>query len=92
MLQYLLTFDEDSPTSYVTKWIIVDLVYIVAISQLRIPRLRYTPAVVALQIITLCILDGILFGGISINLGLGLSLSSIGLSGAFINPVNLSID
>lgn len=84
VFQYLLTFDEDTSTSYVTKWIIVDVVYILAISQLRIPRLRYTPAVVALQIMTLCLLNGILFGGISINLGLGLSLSSIGLSGAFL--------
>ena len=79
--QYLFTFDEDSLNIFVIKWIIVDALYILGLSQLRIPRLRYSPAIVALQIMSLCLLDGILFGGISINLGLGLSVSSLGFSG-----------
>ena len=49
----------------------MDFLYCTGLSWLRIPRLRYSKAVVALQIITLWLLDGLLFGGISVNIGGG---------------------
>lgn len=61
---------------YVAKWIMVDTFFILGLSLLRIPRLRYTSSVLALQLITLCLLDGVLFGSISLHLGTGAALSS----------------
>jgi nucleoporin POM152 len=67
------------------KWLLVDFLYIVILSQLRIPRLEYKTPSVVLQVALLWLIDGLLFGGISINLpvfwGTGLTLSS-GLPGA----------
>lgn len=37
------------------------------LAQLRIPRLDYSKAVVALQLVSLCLMDGVLFGGIRLN-------------------------
>ncbi|THH33416.1 hypothetical protein EUX98_g778 [Antrodiella citrinella] len=56
---------------YTTKWILVDTLYCACLSQLRIPRLNYTKSIVVLQILLLCISDAFLFGGITLNLGLG---------------------
>ncbi|KAG6910514.1 hypothetical protein DXG01_009933 [Tephrocybe rancida] len=50
------------------KWLFVDFAYCVILTQLRIPRLTYSKAVVLLQIALLWFLDGIMFGGISLNL------------------------
>ena len=58
------------------KWIVVDIFFILGLSLLRIPRLRYTSSVLALQLVTLCLLDGVLFGSISLHLGIGGALSS----------------
>ena len=75
--QYLLTYDEESwSVGYVAKWMVADIFFILGLSLLRIPRLRYTSSVIALQLITLCLLDGLLFGSISLHLGIGAALSS----------------
>ena len=58
------------------KWIVVDAFFILGLSLLRIPRLRYSSSVLALQLITLCLLDGLLFGSISLHLGIRAALSS----------------
>ncbi|KAG6814139.1 hypothetical protein H0H92_002134 [Tricholoma furcatifolium] len=50
------------------KWLLFDFAYCAALTQLRIPRLTYSKAVVLLQIGFLWFLDGIMFGGISVNL------------------------
>ena len=72
-----MAYDEESwSVGYVAKWIVVDVFFILGLSLLRIPRLRYTSSVLALQLITLCLLDGLLFGSISLHLGIGAALSS----------------
>jgi nucleoporin POM152 len=63
-------FTSDATTYYGRKWLIVDFLYIATLSQLRIPRLKYSKAVVLLQILAIWFLDGLLFGGIRLNLGL----------------------
>ncbi|KIJ66251.1 hypothetical protein HYDPIDRAFT_86511 [Hydnomerulius pinastri MD-312] len=62
-------FASDTPTHYGRKWFCLDFAYVAVLSQLRIPRLKYSKAVVLLQILSLWFLDGLLFGGISLNLG-----------------------
>lgn len=66
------------------KWLFVDFAYVAVLAQLRIPRLHYSKAVVLLQIMSLWFLDGLMFGGINVNLSGGLSggLSLGGSSGA----------
>ncbi|KAH9947096.1 hypothetical protein B0H21DRAFT_778726 [Amylocystis lapponica] len=68
--QYLL-LPSDSQGSYGRKWLMVDFLYCVGLAKLRIPRLRYSKSVVALQIIALWLLDGFIFGGITLNVGRG---------------------
>lgn len=63
-------FASDTTTYYGRKWLIVDFAYLATLSRLRIPRLKYSRAVVLLQILSIWFLDGMLFGGISLNLGL----------------------
>ncbi|KAF8807863.1 hypothetical protein BYT27DRAFT_7139354 [Phlegmacium glaucopus] len=62
------------------KWLLFDFLYCILLSQLRIPRLNYSKASVLLQILFLWLLDGIMFGGISVNLpallGLGFGTAS----------------
>ncbi|KAL0572927.1 hypothetical protein V5O48_009040 [Marasmius crinis-equi] len=53
------------------KWVFVDFVYFVLLSFLRIPRLNYGKAVVVLQVVLLWFLDGLLFGGIRLDIGEG---------------------
>ena len=53
--------------AFCQKWLLIDTLYCLTLSFLRIPRLRYSKAVVLLQILSLAILNGILFGGIQIN-------------------------
>ncbi|KDQ63216.1 hypothetical protein JAAARDRAFT_119663 [Jaapia argillacea MUCL 33604] len=67
-VQYLFTSDEAASFSYSAKWLSVDLAYLAILSRLRIPRLNYSKAVVILQIASFWFMDGILFGGISLNL------------------------
>ncbi|KAH7930605.1 hypothetical protein BV22DRAFT_1191200 [Leucogyrophana mollusca] len=62
-------FAAEPVSHYGRKWLFIDFAYITTLSQLRIPRLRYTKAVVLLQICSFWFLDGLLFGGISLNLG-----------------------
>ncbi|KAF9566997.1 hypothetical protein CPC08DRAFT_657108 [Agrocybe pediades] len=58
----------ESSSAACRKWLFFDFAYCVLLSQLRIPRLQYSKATVILQICLLWFLDGILFGGININL------------------------
>jgi len=76
-------FSSDATTYYGRKWLIVDFLYIITLSQLRIPFLRYSKAVVLLQILAIWFLDGLLFGGISLNLGLMGSSEVSGVSSGF---------
>lgn len=66
-IRYSFTSNEYS-TNYGRKWILADFAFCVALSQLRIPRLHYSKAVVLIQIISLCFIDGVVFGGIHLNL------------------------
>ncbi|KAG6837661.1 hypothetical protein H0H93_004937 [Arthromyces matolae] len=52
------------------KWLFVDFAYCTILSQLRIPRLSYSRAIVFLQVVSLWFMDGLMFGGISVNLPL----------------------
>lgn len=61
------------------KWLLVDFVYCIMLSQLRIPRLEYSKASVILQVVLLWFLDGVLFGGINVNVG-GFLGSSVGFT------------
>ncbi|KAF7798524.1 hypothetical protein EIP86_009745 [Pleurotus ostreatoroseus] len=49
----------------------IDAFYCSCLAFLRIPRLNYKLSVVILQILSLTLLNGFMFGGITINLGLG---------------------
>ncbi|KAL4070659.1 hypothetical protein J3A83DRAFT_4372847 [Scleroderma citrinum] len=62
-------FITGATTHYCRKWFCVDFAYVVVLRQLRIPRLTYSKAAVLVQILLLWFLDGLLFGGISLNLG-----------------------
>ncbi|KAF9469848.1 hypothetical protein BDZ94DRAFT_1206742 [Collybia nuda] len=53
------------------KWLLVDFLYCTILIWLRIPRLQYSKAVVLLQIGLLWFLDGIMFGGITLNISGG---------------------
>ncbi|KAI0660622.1 hypothetical protein C8Q70DRAFT_976905 [Cubamyces menziesii] len=61
----------DVPLHFTRKWMFVDFLYCTVLSWLRIPKLRYSKAVVALQIIFLWLFDALIFGGISVNIGSG---------------------
>ena len=67
LLQYYLLPASNTTAYYSRKWLFVDFAYCFVLSQLRIPRLNYTKAVVLLQIFSLWFLDGLLFGGIRLN-------------------------
>ncbi|KAG6380911.1 hypothetical protein JVT61DRAFT_5303 [Boletus reticuloceps] len=69
ILQTLFAPSDQSSYAYGRKWFCIDFAYVALLSQLRIPRLTYTKAVVALQILSLLFLDGLLFGAISLHLG-----------------------
>ncbi|ESK90932.1 nucleoporin [Moniliophthora roreri MCA 2997] len=66
-LDFLRSFANENAIQLSQKWLFVDFVYCVVLATLRIPRLNYSKAVVALQIISLWFLDGLLFGGIRLN-------------------------
>ncbi|KXN88811.1 hypothetical protein AN958_06680 [Leucoagaricus sp. SymC.cos] len=59
----------DNRLALCRKWIIVDFFLIAALALLRIPRLTYSKATIALMISTVLFLDGLMFGGISLNIG-----------------------
>ncbi|KAG6900529.1 hypothetical protein C0993_009482, partial [Termitomyces sp. T159_Od127] len=63
---YLVGGDEGNTSC--GKWLFVDFVYCMVLTRLRIPRLTYSRTVVFLQIALLWFLDGLMFGGISLNL------------------------
>lgn len=80
LIQYSLSSSSNS-WHYGRKWLLVDFVYCTVLSQLRIPRLNYKKAVVLLQIFTLWFLDGLMFGGIQLNMFRGNSEGTISTSG-----------
>ncbi|KAJ3787147.1 hypothetical protein GGU10DRAFT_374278 [Lentinula aff. detonsa] len=49
------------------KWLLFDTLYCIILVFLRIPRLNYSKAVVALQIICVWLADGLLFGGVRLD-------------------------
>ena len=49
----------------------MDSLYCIVLAWLRIPRLQYSHAIVLLQVLSLCFVDGIMFGGIKINVTSG---------------------
>ncbi|KAK7064112.1 hypothetical protein R3P38DRAFT_2822500 [Favolaschia claudopus] len=61
----------DDTLALCKKWMLFDIAYCLALARLRIPRLNYSRTVVVLQLLLLIILDGLMFGGISLNLGNG---------------------
>ncbi|KAH9937368.1 uncharacterized protein B0H18DRAFT_970234 [Fomitopsis serialis] len=67
-LRYLVLPDAANG-AYVKKWLTFDFLFCVCLAQLRIPRLKYSKSVVALQILLIWILDGLMFGGITVNVG-----------------------
>jgi hypothetical protein len=79
-LQYCFSFT-DSTAYYGRKWLLVDLTYCVVLSQLRIPRLNYSKAVILLQILSFWFFDGLLFGGIRLNVFGGSSEGTVSTSG-----------
>ncbi|KAI0049256.1 hypothetical protein FA95DRAFT_1571322 [Auriscalpium vulgare] len=66
--RYLLFSESSQTPSYGKKWLLVDLLYCVGLAQLRIPRLNYSKAMVIIQILSLFVVDGLLFGGIKLHL------------------------
>ncbi|KAG6337069.1 hypothetical protein ID866_2022 [Astraeus odoratus] len=62
-------FSTEGTNHYGRKWLCIDFAYVAVLSQLRIPRLTYGKAAVLVQVIFLWLADGLLFGGISLNLG-----------------------
>ncbi|KAG5650743.1 hypothetical protein H0H81_011187 [Sphagnurus paluster] len=69
-------FGGDEGMASCRKWLFVDFLYCAALMQLRIPRLTYSKAVVLLQIVLLWFFDGLMFGGISLNVPLRNNLRS----------------
>lgn len=63
------------------KWLLLDTAYCVLLAFLRIPRLNYSKAIVTLQIISLCLFDGLIFGGIRVNIWGEGSIVTTGSSG-----------
>ncbi|KAJ3844932.1 hypothetical protein EV361DRAFT_393865 [Lentinula raphanica] len=63
------------------KWLLFDTLYCILLALLRIPRLNYSKAVVALQIICVCFADALFFGGVSVNLWGDESVVSTSISG-----------
>jgi nucleoporin POM152 len=57
--------------SMCSKWIIVDSLYCVILAMLKIPRLRYSYAIVLLQVASMCFMDGLMFGGVKLNISTG---------------------
>ena len=82
-------FASGEPRSYVygRKWLCIDFAYLAVLSQLRIPRLTYSKAVVVLQILSLWFLDGLLFGAISLHLGSNAPISPQAIQSSFISPL-----
>lgn len=57
----------DLTTNLTLKWIAVDVAYCLVLKRLRIPRLNYAGVAVLLQIFSMCMIDGILFGTVRVS-------------------------
>ena len=53
-------------TNLTLKWISVDIAFCLILKRLRIPRLNYAVVAVLLQIFSLCMVDGVLFGTVKV--------------------------
>jgi nucleoporin POM152 len=49
---------------------VVDALCVLGLAQLRIPRITYSKSALALQLSLLAALDGLLFGGLVVDVGL----------------------
>ncbi|KAJ7446510.1 hypothetical protein B0H11DRAFT_1879516 [Mycena galericulata] len=58
----------DDSLTLCKKWMFFDVAYCLALTRLRIPRLNYSRTMVLFQIFLLITLDGLMFGGISLNM------------------------
>ncbi|CAK5264964.1 unnamed protein product [Mycena citricolor] len=76
---WYLTSSPDS-LSLFRKWLLFDVAYCLALTRLRIPRLNYNRTVVFLQLLLIVVFDGLMFGGITVNLGGGSRESGVGNS------------
>ncbi|KAH8120086.1 hypothetical protein DFH11DRAFT_1558255 [Phellopilus nigrolimitatus] len=65
----------DHTTNLTLKWVLVDIGFCLVLKRLRIPRLNYAAAAVILQIVSLCLMDGVLFGSVQVGVS-SYSLSS----------------
>ncbi|KAF7347718.1 hypothetical protein MVEN_01529000 [Mycena venus] len=62
---------DDDTLALCKKWMLFDIAYCLALTRLRIPRLNYSRTVVMLQLLLVVVFDGLMFGGISLNVGGG---------------------
>ncbi|KAF9454153.1 hypothetical protein P691DRAFT_798413 [Macrolepiota fuliginosa MF-IS2] len=79
----------DNRLALCRKWIVVDFLLVAVLAMLRIPRLTYSKATIFLFISLIWFLDGLMFGGISLNIGSQSKSSRVshrGASGAFEIP------
>ncbi|KAJ7235870.1 hypothetical protein B0H12DRAFT_1204558 [Mycena haematopus] len=61
----------DDTLTLCKKWMLFDVAYCLALTRLRIPRLNFSRTVVMLQLLLAVIFDGLVFGGISLNVSRG---------------------
>jgi hypothetical protein len=73
------------------KWLVVDFTYLVILSCLRIPRLNYSFSVIILQILFLWLFNGLMFGGIHLNIGGGPAGHDSRVESAFQNLSRLNL-
>ncbi|KAF7320467.1 hypothetical protein MKEN_00831600 [Mycena kentingensis (nom. inval.)] len=64
-------FSDDDDTRMCRKWLILDILFCLGLTQLRIPRLIYRRSALCLQLLFIVVLNGLMFGGLSLNLGRG---------------------
>nr|GAT58990.1 predicted protein [Mycena chlorophos] len=62
---------DDDSLHLCRKWLLVDISFCLALTQLRIPKLTYRRSVVLCQILLCVFFDGLMFGGLSLNFGSG---------------------
>jgi nucleoporin POM152 len=91
----LLFSPHPSGTTHLRKWILADALYVLGLASLRIPRLNYSKAMVALQLLLLCLLDSLLFGGIRLGMagsmpGPGTTIASA-LNAYLIHPTHANV-
>lgn len=79
----------DDTLALCKKWMLFDVAFCLALTRLRIPRLNYSRTMVLLQLLLVVLFDGLMFGGIRLNMGggrreSGASSSSSAFLGSFL--------